>query len=103
MGKVCKIHIVDKNQVDKMDFKSKNFKYDTIKMDELIERVFEKTPSNYLLLKTKVSKISDAIYLAFISSYFILFGDYLYPINTFNLIGGYSFVNLLLTAYFSKV
>ena len=45
MGKVCKIHIVDKNQVDKMDFKSKNFKYDTIKMDELIEKVFEKNPS----------------------------------------------------------
>ena len=39
----------------------------------------------------------------FISSYFILFGDYLYPINTFNLIGGYSFVNLLLTAYFSRI
>ena len=28
-----------------MDFKSKNFKYDTIKMDELIEKVFEKNPS----------------------------------------------------------
>ena len=43
--KVCKIHVVDKNQVDKMDFKSKNFKYDTIKMDELIEKVFETNPS----------------------------------------------------------
>jgi len=39
--KVCKIHIVDKSQVDKMDFKSKNFKYGSIKMNELIEKVFE--------------------------------------------------------------
>ena len=72
-----------------MDFKSKNFKYVAIKMDELIERVFEKTPSNYLLLKTKVSKISDAIYLAFISPfkltvpvgilYLSLNKGYLYP------------------------
>ena len=40
-GKKAKIHIVDKNQVDKMDFKSKNFKYGTIDMTELIEKVFE--------------------------------------------------------------
>tara|TARA_B100001057_G_scaffold420752_1_gene441277 strand:+ start:33 stop:566 length:534 start_codon:yes stop_codon:yes gene_type:complete len=39
----------------------------------------------------------------FNSSYFILFGDYLYPINTFNLVGGYSFVNLLLTTYYSLI
>ena len=42
-GKMCKIHVVDKNQVDKMDFKSKNFKYGSIEMTELIENVFEST------------------------------------------------------------
>ena len=42
-GKTCKIHVVDKNQVDRMDFKSKNFKYGSIDMTELIENVFGST------------------------------------------------------------
>lgn len=40
-GTMSKIHVVDKDQADKMDFKSKNFKYDTMEMNELVEKVFE--------------------------------------------------------------
>lgn len=38
--KVAKIHVVDKDQCDKMDFISKNFKYDTVEMPDLIDKVF---------------------------------------------------------------
>ena len=39
----------------------------------------------------------------FNSSYLWLFGTYLYPVSTLKLVGGFSFVNLLLTAYFSRI
>ncbi len=39
--KPVKIHEVDKEQVDRMDFRSKNFKYMTISMHSLIKKVFE--------------------------------------------------------------
>lgn len=38
--KVAKIHVVDKDQCDKMDFISKNFKYDSVDMPTLIDQVF---------------------------------------------------------------
>ncbi len=45
-GIAAKVHVVDKDQVDKMDFKSKNFKYDTIGMEELVDKVFDDTDSS---------------------------------------------------------
>ena len=41
--------------------------------------------------------------ILFISSYFVLFGDYLYPISFLYLIMGASFINFFLTVYFSRV
>ena len=38
--KVAKIHQVDKELADKMDFKAKNFQYQSLPMADLIERVF---------------------------------------------------------------
>ena len=38
----AKVHVVQKDHADKMDFRSKNFKYQTIPMTSLIQKVFEK-------------------------------------------------------------
>ena len=36
----AKVHVVDNCNVDKMDFRTKNFKYQTISMNDLIRNVF---------------------------------------------------------------
>jgi tRNA wybutosine-synthesizing protein 5 len=41
-----KVHVVDHDQVDKMDFRSKNFNYQTIEMHELIKKIFTKSEND---------------------------------------------------------
>ena len=37
----AKVHVVEVDKVDKMDFRTKNFKYQTISMNDLIRNVFD--------------------------------------------------------------